>query len=78
MSEIKLHKTYSGILEDQDREGYDFYFMDCLAEDQDGEFFEYEICSNDFDALYTIQKHFNSPTIEPYLLTIPDMPSMEN
>lgn len=72
MTKIYLHKSYSGIIWDEDEE---LWWMEFLAADDEGQVFDYVIMSEEMEPLYAIDKHFKSPTLEPYTLEIPNKES---
>lgn len=76
-SEVKIHKIIAGPFSASDdpdfdpRYDMDYFWIDAMVE-LDNEIMDLTIGHNEFDEIYKIVKHLESPTVEPYVIGRPD------
>lgn len=72
--ELKVHKLIAGPFSasecdpDWDDDCEDYYWIDVMVE-YDGHMDNLTIGHNDFNMIYAIVKHLQSPTLEPYIIS---------
>jgi len=72
-SEVKVHKIIAGPFAASDDPDFDpnydmdYFWIDAMVE-LDNEIMDLTIGHNEFDEIYKIVKHLESPTVEPYVI----------